>query len=39
LNTLAALVRQCDCYRLTFGSLDAACDEIMRAVDHLEARV
>jgi hypothetical protein len=39
LHTLAAVVRECDCYRLTFGSLDAACDEIMSVVDQLEARV
>jgi hypothetical protein len=39
LHTLAAVVRECDCYRLTFGSLEAACDEILNVVDQLEARV
>lgn len=39
LNLLAEVVRRCDCYRLTIGSLEDACDEIMSIVDHLEARV
>ena len=33
LDTLAAVVRRCDCYRLTVGSLDAACDEIVSIVE------
>ncbi|HEY5014131.1 MAG TPA: hypothetical protein VIK61_15710, partial [Acidimicrobiia bacterium] len=39
LDTLAAVVRRCDCYRLTFGSLDEACDEIASLAEALEARV
>jgi hypothetical protein len=39
LNTLAKVVRQCDCYRLTSGSLIEACDEVMNIVDRLDARV
>ena len=39
LDTLAAVVRRCDCYRLTFGSLDEACDEIASLAEQLEAKV
>jgi hypothetical protein len=39
LNTLAAIVRQCECYRLTMGSLEDACDEVMNVVERLDARV
>jgi hypothetical protein len=39
LDTLAAVVRRCDCYRITFGSLDEACDEITNLAEALEAKV
>jgi hypothetical protein len=39
LETLAAVVRKCTCYRLTSGSLEEACAEIMSAVDGIEAKV
>jgi hypothetical protein len=39
LDTLAAIVRPCECYRLTFGTLDDACDRILDVVTRVEARV
>ena len=39
LETLAAVVRKCECYRLTSGSLEEACAEVMNAVDGIEAKV
>jgi hypothetical protein len=39
LNTLAEVVRRCECYRLTIGSQEAACDEVMRVVERLEVSV
>ena len=35
LNTLAEVVRRCECYRLTIGSQEAACDEVMRVAERL----
>jgi hypothetical protein len=35
LNTLAEVVRRCDCYHLTIGSHEAACDEVMNIVERL----
>jgi hypothetical protein len=39
LDTLAEVVRRCDCYRLTIGSLDDACDEVMNVVEQRRVRV
>jgi hypothetical protein len=39
LDTLAAVVRRCDCYRLTVGSLGAACDEVMAVAERLSVGV
>jgi hypothetical protein len=39
LDTLAALVRPCLCYRLTVGSLDDACDRVDEVMNHIVARV
>jgi hypothetical protein len=39
LDTLAEVVRGSECYRLTIGSLDAACDLIMGIVERLEVGV
>jgi hypothetical protein len=39
LNTLAEVVRRCECYRLTIGSLEAACDEVMNVAARLEVGV
>lgn len=39
LRTLAETVRQCECYRLTIGSHDDACDAVMRVVERLEVSV
>jgi hypothetical protein len=33
LHTLARVVRDCDCYRLTVGSLDDACAEVARVAE------
>jgi hypothetical protein len=35
LHTLAEVVRGCECYRLTVGSHEAACDEVMHIVERL----
>jgi HprK-related kinase A len=39
LDTLATVVRSCECYRLTVGTLDDACDRIVDVMSRLEARV
>lgn len=39
LDTLAAVVRRCECYRLTVGALDDACDAVLGVVANLDARV
>jgi hypothetical protein len=39
LDALAAVVRSCECYRLTVGALDDACDRIVDVMSRLEARV
>ncbi len=36
LETLAAVLRGCDCYRLVVGDLEAACDAVLGAFDRLE---
>ena len=38
-RSLAAVVRPCECYRLTVGALDAACDRIVDVMTRLEAKV
>ena len=35
LHTLAEVVRGCECYRLTIGSHEAACDEVMNLASRL----
>jgi len=39
LDTLAAVVRRCECYRLTTGSLDDACAAILDVVSNLDVKV
>jgi hypothetical protein len=39
LHTLAEMVRRCECYRLTIGSQEDACDEVMSIVERLEVGV
>jgi HprK-related kinase A len=39
LDTLATVVRGCECYRLTVGSLDDACDRVLDVMARLDARV
>ena len=39
LDALAAIVRNCECYRMTVGTLDDACDAILDVVSNLEAKV
>ncbi|HEX4490199.1 MAG TPA: hypothetical protein VH914_03250 [Acidimicrobiia bacterium] len=39
LDLLAGVVRPCECYRLTVGTLDDACDRVIDVVARLGARV
>jgi hypothetical protein len=39
LDTLADVVRGCECYRLAVGSLDEACDAVIGLAEHVEVRV